>query len=879
MRKWLSIISLVIIFLVVAIIAAVWQFNRVLKSSHIENLHYQIQAFNVHEIKLSELSFVYAANSIDQRVHVQNLDANIEWHNFLPQIAILNVEQVSLIGEKTPLDLQPQVSPSQKKSPAFTLPKEWKIPSLLPGQIHLQKIVLQQPCSKSICYWIGKLNYVASTREQATINMIASPGESIDSQHQLRLDVVYNLEKKLPKLDAILAIDKSINLALSTNLLTKSELYWLGELKGSAAYLDPWWTPYLNAWNIKISPPINESPNSIQPSLSIQSNWQLALTPLLNLPADADSVQRKKAITGDWFLDAKIPSPMQILDFGQFSGQAKIDVEIVAGNLNRYAIAADINAEQLVLPDSLQALGLQVDSVRLNVQSKVENDVSLASLPVEFFGTTTGELQTKFSGQLLIDAFAKKVIFNQLILNGRAKKLQPYTGYVFENTSVDMHAVGYWQPDSFSFGLSEPGQLSTDADIKTTAVNMKSARLIAKQLGVAGNLSQGKVIWSQLRIDSDATLSIDKLSYPQLKPNSWRWHGQTKGVLEDFDVAGEISVGSVLNLQHHATLKASDVHVDWKMADVFLLAANPFADTIKQWPPLLSFARGKINASGNLLFDIGSKELKKSVTNIQLQDIAGIYDTTIFEGVNAHSDITSFGKTLKVTMDEIKVNQINKGFILGPFVASGIYQADWQKILAGKLTLKKFSGNLLDGTISTPAQVFDFSRGAQNLLVTLRQVNLNTLLQQHPASELSGSGQLSGDIPIEITGKGIRIKKGLVAADAPGGRLKYQSARAAELAKTQPSMKLLTEALSDFHYSVLSSEVTYDENGKLFLAVRLEGKNPKLENGRPVNLNVNLEEDLPALLASMQLSSKVTDVVKKRVQEYLQNKSDSKPAP
>jgi hypothetical protein len=349
--------------------------------------------------------------------------------------------------------------------------------------------------------------------------------------------------------------------------------------------------------------------------------------------------------------------------------------------------------------------------------------------------------------------------------------------------------------------------------------------------------------------------------------------------MEDFDVTGEISVGSALNLQHHLTLKASDLHVDWKMADLFLLAANPFADTIKQWPPLLSFARGKINASGNLLFNIDSNNLKNSNTTIQLQDVAGIYDTTVFEGINTQGTITTLDKVLNITTDEIKVNQVNKGFILGPFVAAGNYQADWQKILAGKLTLKKFNGTLLDGTVSTPAQIFDFSRSAQNLMVTLRQINLTTLLQQHPASELSGSGQLSGDVPIEITSKGIRITKGLVAADAPGGHLKYQSARAAELAKTQPSMKLLTDALSDFHYSVLSSEVTYDENGKLLLAVRLEGKNPKLEKGRPINLNVNLEEDLPALLASMQLSSKVTDIVKKRLQEQLQKKPDSKVTP
>jgi hypothetical protein len=83
-------------------------------------------------------------------------------------------------------------------------------------------------------------------------------------------------------------------------------------------------------------------------------------------------------------------------------------------------------------------------------------------------------------------------------------------------------------------------------------------------------------------------------------------------------------------------------------------------------------------------------------------------------------------------------------------------------------------------------------------------------------------------------------------------------------------MKVVLEALDDFHYSVLSSKVSYDTNGKLVLALNLQGRNPALEAGRAINLNINLEEDIPALITSLQLSSQISDKIKQRVQQRLQ---------
>ncbi|WP_189415132.1 YdbH domain-containing protein [Cellvibrio zantedeschiae] len=872
MRKRLSIITAVIVFLAVLIIAGVWQFNRVLKASSVDDLHYQIESLNVHGVQLSQLSFVYSSQSFPYVVQVRKLHMDWEWQNFIPQLNTLTIEQVVLNG----LTRSAKNSAAEAKAvpAAFKLPENWRAPEFLPRQIHIRELVLKQPCAAGVCRITAKADALAE-KEKITATLIASPGDQLDSQHQLRMTANYSVENNLPKLNANVVLDKNIDIQLSTHLVKKTEIYWLGKLSGSGSYLDNWWLPHLTSWGIKATPDLNQVNSAVAATLSVESDWQVSLTPLLNMPVNADLAQYSKATTGRWFLDVKIPQPFKIPPLGQFSGQTTVDIEMTAGQLNRYAVSADINAEQLNLPDAWQNFGISADKLHINLHSKVEAGASLAALPIEFFGDSQGNLAGKFSGHMVADVFAKKIIVDRFLLTAKANQLKPYADDELKNINVNLQAVGYWQPESFSFNLTEPGQISADANIKSLTLIAKSVRIIANKFSVAGKVVQGAVVWPELAIDSDAIISVDKLSHAQLKENSWRWQGKAKGFVSNLDVKGDLSIGSAFSMNHSVSVKSLQLNVEWKLADIFLLAANPFADTLRAWPPLLSLARGKLDAHGSFEFDLENKSLKKSNSFLNVQDVAGIYDTTAFDGINTKATINTADNHLKIVTNDIKVNQVNKGFIFGPLQAAGNYQATWEKPTEGKLALEYFNGVVVQGKVSTPKQDFDFSRPEQKLVVTLHQLNLTSLLQQYPTSELSGSGQLSGSIPIEISKKGIRISKGTVAAESPGGKLKYQSARATELAKSQPSMKLLTEALNDFQYSVLVSEVNYDETGKLLLSVRLEGKNPKLEKGRPINFNINFEEDIPAMLASIQLSSKVNDVIKKRLQEYLQRKPES----
>jgi hypothetical protein len=875
MRKWLSIISALVFLLVVLAIAGVWQFKRVLNSLQIESFHYQLESLTLHRVTFSELSFVHKSETAQHTIHAHNLAADWQWKTwFSPQLGVVSAEQLNVVQAALSVVKK---SPLENSKPIFSLPESWSVPESFPEQIKIQAFTLILPCAAAHCAFSGMVDAAkiktGQTNTGINLKLTASPSESLDAEHQLRVDATYTAEQNLPTLDARINIDDSVNFQLNTSLQNQNQnqIYWLGNLKGYATNPDKRWLGFLKIWGIQyIQKAMEQKPTS--PNISLKTEWKLALTPLINLPKTANASDGIKALTGNWSLAAKIPEPLLLAKLGEFSGDVNLDLDISAGKLNRYALVADLTAKEFAIPNALQIRGISADAIQLNVKSTMDSAVNLNSLPIEFSGSTRGVIETNLAGQLLVDSAAQKITINKLDLTAKAKQLKPTAEIQLDNFSANIQASGYWQPDRFELSLSAPNQVSADVVAKNFSVIAKAAQFSSSQLNISGNILQGAVAWPELTFTAEAQLKGGKFQHPQINAKTWYWRGNVQGTLADFAVNGDLGVGGSLLVTHRLQHKVSKLMLDWKVPNIFLLAANPFADNLAIWPPLLSLSRGKINASGNLVVDFEKFKLTQSKTDVQFSDIAGVYDTLIFQGLSSQLKIITRENSVDISTDKLSVNHINKGFDFGPLLAAGKYKSTWEKLMQGKLDLQIFSGSAMGGSLSTSAQQFDFSRVSQKFTMELKDINLANLLKQYSSGELAGTGLLSGFVPIEINSAGISVAQGMVSAAESGGRLQMKSARANAMAKNQPSMKLVVDALNDFHYTALASQINYDEKGKLLLSVKLEGRNPALERGRPIHLNVNLEEDVPAMLASIQLSSKVGDIVKKRLQSRVQKK-------
>lgn len=79
------------------------------------------------------------------------------------------------------------------------------------------------------------------------------------------------------------------------------------------------------------------------------------------------------------------------------------------------------------------------------------------------------------------------------------------------------------------------------------------------------------------------------------------------------------------------------------------------------------------------------------------------------------------------------------------------------------------------------------------------------------------------------------------------------------------SLGLATTALSNFEYESLEADVSYSKAGNLTLQMQIKGRNPELDDGRPIVLNLGVENNVPQMLKSLQAARAVEEILEERL--------------
>jgi hypothetical protein len=141
-------------------------------------------------------------------------------------------------------------------------------------------------------------------------------------------------------------------------------------------------------------------------------------------------------------------------------------------------------------------------------------------------------------------------------------------------------------------------------------------------------------------------------------------------------------------------------------------------------------------------------------------------------------------------------------------------------------------------------------------------LQLGQLLALAGYDAVEGTGHISGLLPLDVSATGVVMERGMLAARAPGGVLRY---RAEVTADTNPSLASAIGALSNYQYNIFQVEADYLENGDLLLEMLLRGRNPDYQQGRPIHLNLNITDNIPVLLKSLQAGRVIADTISKKL--------------
>ena len=260
------------------------------------------------------------------------------------------------------------------------------------------------------------------------------------------------------------------------------------------------------------------------------------------------------------------------------------------------------------------------------------------------------------------------------------------------------------------------------------------------------------------------------------------------------------------------------------------LVPQTFVPGGRQPETVLPFLNGVIKAAkgtitGKAAFAWTSKTVSSSAA-LGIKELGFTTALASVEGVNGNVELGSLLPPKTARPQKIRVRMMDIGLPLPDGNLEFTVNPD------RTLNVRKAVWNFLDGTVGLSSGVFGGGE-RQNATLAVSHVDLEKLLQLIDIKGLSGTGRISGALPVVLTKDAQTITGGRLAADAPG-TLVYVSDAPAD-----GQTKLLFDAVKNFHYDDLSTTLDGNISGELSLGVHLKGRNPDLYNGYPIELNVS----------------------------------------
>lgn len=291
---------------------------------------------------------------------------------------------------------------------------------------------------------------------------------------------------------------------------------------------------------------------------------------------------------------------------------------------------------------------------------------------------------------------------------------------------------------------------------------------------------------------------------------------------------------------------------------------------------LLPALRGLGLLGADLALEAGTLSLASRLENtgqawqqtslLAVQEVSGQYGEYRFDGLSLQGAVTG-GSGLRTTRPlSLSLARLNVGFDITDITArAGIPRES--PAAAPALSLDAFSADLFGGRVFLPGTGYwDFGAASNSLTLRAEGWQLGQIVALQQSEDIQARGVLEGELPVTLADGRLSIDKGYLRALPPGGTIRYIANDASRaLGRNSKELELALNLLSDFRYEVLSSDVELDQSGNLLLGLSLSGHNPTQYEGRKVNFNINLEQNLDPLLQSLRLSGKLTGEIENRL--------------
>lgn len=741
-------------------------------------------------------------------------------------------------------------------------PSDWDLkrlpdwPRWLPAELEVRQFEARLPCRAGQCTLTGRAR--AHRPLDATLPLRAY----VDLQqenHRVELDVDVNGSLDQPALQAALRLDGQERASLSADVDLRPPRQSTGTLRVLTLPETPWLLTWASEW-VEL-PPLPVLPDDLR----LDGRWALSLPagPLDTLsPADVEGTIAARM---------ELPKAWPVASLGRLQGRVDTELKGAGGVWLPLHLDADLRLDEPE-GDWLNALpaGTRPRLVTARI-APAATPTDAGTLPLDIDLRTQGASTLKLSARALANPAQRTLTLRSATLAGTVAKLNVDS---ISAQALDTKLIADAELDAKGLRLNlKPGSVIqagrlTIGDQASSAVALESvvAKLNTMTITASFDGENGP-----LAFQGKTAVRTERLLHSVVKPQGWQWDGEVAGDTRAQRLSGKLRNDGGLAGDIRLANKANGLDLAVNGEDVFFRAGNSLAATFEAWPATLALGNGRLRWQGSMTLP-ADRPLNVSL-DLAATGLDGTYDRTDLTGVDGQAKLIIGKDALRIELPTLQARELNPGMPIGPAIASGHYEARLDTPASGTLRWDRAELSFAKGRFALAPDAWNFSTGAGRTHIRMTGMDLAELLRLYPTEGLTGTGVLDGELPVRFAGAGPIIENGRVMARTPGGVLSFRSDRIRALGRSNPGMKLVADALDDFRYSVLNSGVDYRQDGTLVLALRLEGSNPSIEKGRQINFNVNLEEDIPALLTSLQLTDRVSETIQRRVQERLQRRN------
>ncbi len=178
--------------------------------------------------------------------------------------------------------------------------------------------------------------------------------------------------------------------------------------------------------------------------------------------------------------------------------------------------------------------------------------------------------------------------------------------------------------------------------------------------------------------------------------------------------------------------------------------------------------------------------------------------------------------------------------------------------------------HVADGELRAEDVVLDLNAKQTTVTLQARGLDLTQLLANVDLPGIEGTGEVGGQLPLTRKESSLFVAGGVLHAAESGGTIRYTpSEETRALGASRPhDLGIALDAFSDFHYEILEARLDGEVQGEMKIGLHVRGVNPGFQDGRPVELNLNLEARLADLVRDGAAAYRVPDVIEERLRAF-----------